>query len=329
MNIENIVLTGKLSVLEYDSKKQGISLEEAIEKTKTLGVDGEKILSSHYRQVESFEKVLDGLGRLTLPVDKNVGDDIPKEVITPNSLVIACGGDNYFQLVSHFIKDQHIIGINTDPVGSNGALTYFTADSFIDFLPKLYSVTDNFNGEKWTRLQATINGKKIPTLATSEIYYGAYKSTDMSRYILELRKGSRGRRRKSEEQKSSGLIVSTKAGETGWYDAASRYANNRPEYSVFYTYIMQGRVQNIHPVENPNYPVRSAHFITREPFVSSPEQRLKNYSGYIREKETINLTWLAHGKGLVSIDARDEYEITRGDTVEIRISDTPLRVVIP
>src|SRR3989344_3908050 len=307
MNIENIVIAIKMSVLEYDAYRAETDLETALEKFTVMGVDGQKIIDSHYRQRESWEKVLDTLGNKFELAELVMGDNI--RGILPNSLVIAIGGDNYLQLVSHFIGNQSLIGINSDPENSDGTLTHFTAESFIDFVPKLES--GKFNIEEWTRLQATINDKKIPTLATSEIYIGAYKSTDMSRYILELRKGSRGRVRESEEQKSSGLVVSTKAGETGWYDAASRYATNRSmrslESSVFYTDIMLGRVHNIHPVEDPQF--RSAYFIAREPFVSSPERRLKNYHGYIREKETIHLTWLAHGKGLVSIDARDEYEI--------------------
>ena len=336
MNIENIVLARKLSVLEFDAARDKISIEEATLRTSQMGADGDKILQSHLRQMESEKKVLHALASQgdalqgyedLLSIIR--GDAIPKTLIMPNTLVIALGGDNYFQYVSHFLENQPLVGINSDPENSDGALTYFTAESFVDFIPKLES--GKFNTEEWTRLQASLNDKKIPTLATSEIYIGAYKSTDMSRYILELRKGSRGRVRESEEQKSSGLVVSTKAGETGWYDAASRYATNRSmrslESSVFYTDIMLGRVHNIHPVEDPQF--RSAYFIAREPFVSSPEQRLKNYHGYIREKETIHLTWLAHGKGLVSIDARDEYEITRGDIVEIKISNTPLRVVTP
>src|SRR3989344_5408850 len=233
MNIENIVIAIKMSVLEYDAYRAETDLETALEKFTAMGVDGQKIIDSHCRQRESWEKVLDTLGNKFELAELIKGDNI--RGILPNSLVIAIGGDNYLQLVSHFIENQPLVGINSDPENSDGALTYFTADSFVDFIAKLES--GKFKIEEWTRLQASLNGKKIPTLATSEIYYGAYKSTDMSRYILELRKGSRGRVRESEEQKSSGLIIATKAGETGWYDAASRYATNRPEYSVFYTYI--------------------------------------------------------------------------------------------
>ena len=300
MNIENIVIAIKMSVLEYDAYRAETDLETALEKFTAMGVDGQKIIDSHYRQRESWEKVLDTLGNKFELAELVMGDNI--RGILPNSLVIAIGGDNYLQLVSHFIGNQSLIGINSDPENSDGTLTHFTAESFIDFVPKLES--GKFNIEEWTRLQATINGERIPTLATSEIYYGAYKSTDMSRYNLSI--WPEDAKFLEEEQKSSGLIFATDAGITGWYKGAARYLDPSENYS--------------------DYPkqLKKVIAVVREPF---GKYNLNSFALF--NSCRIDLTWLAHGKGLISIDARDEYEITRGDTVEIRLSDTPLRVVTP
>lgn len=297
MTIENIVLARKLSVLEYDMNRYETNFEQSVLKYYGMGADGEKIIKSHERQLQSEKLVLDAL-RAHPDLEDMLsiirGDTIPQTIIGNKTLIVALGGDNYFQHISHYLKDQPLVGVNSDPVNSEGALTYFTPERFIDFLPKLES--GEFNVEEWTRLQATINRKVISTLATSEIYYGAHKSTDMSRYLLFG----------LEEQKSSGLIITTGAGSTGWYKAASAYIRGLTEKPKIY------------PKTYPN-----ALVVAREIFAHEPHTLSFEFS------DKLELKWLAHGNGLVSIDARDEYEIVRGDEVVIKVSDTPLKVVTP
>lgn len=323
VGVENILIARKLSVLEYDAQSEGVSLDQAVEKFKRMGVDGERILSSHDRQVQSIQKTLGYLADSGIRFKLVVGDEIPRDLARESDLVVTLGGDNYFQHLSHFIDRQPILGINSDPETSNGVLTHFTADGFKEFLPRLKG--GSFDVEKWCRLQTKINGQILPTLSVSEIYLGAYKSTDMSRYILELPE-SWGTTR-VEEQKSSGLIIATEAGETGWYDAAARYttAHEDRDTTIWWTpgtYKMLGGV-------HPNSGNRYASFIAREPYVSNPFKGYLYHKGVIYSREKLKITWLAHGRGLVSIDARDEYELTRGDKVEIGISNKPLRVITP
>lgn len=298
---EDIVVARKLTVFEYEGKKEGINPTAGLERFKKLGSDGERILRSHLRQLKSFDEITSVLDNPQIIV----GDEIDKGLFKPNSLVIALGGDNYFQHVAHFIDNQLILGINADPETSSGALLNFTADSFIDFLPRLQN--REFNIDEWVRLQARINGQRVQFLATSEIYIGAYKSTDMSRYSLKypnrLTKLISNTRRimEKEEQKSSGIIVATaSAGLTGWYKAAAHITHSDDEKEA-----------------------NRAWFTVREPFKS------KKTDGYLNPHEQLMITWLAHNNGMVNIDASDEHEVKRGDTIEVRISDQPLRVVTP
>lgn len=320
MNIENVVIARKLSVLEYDMKHDGISLDKAVTKFQALGADGRRILESHVRQLESFRKVAELFDNPIIMV----GDDLDRELLRPASLVISLGGDNYLQNVSHFIDQQIILAVNSDPVGSDGSLTNFTADSLREFLPRLNA--GHFNIEEWTRLRVVLNGRSIETLSVSEIYIGAHKSTDMSRYILEVDNLLTGNLK--EEQKSSGLVIATPAGETGWYSAASRYIHfyNNRDNRDYDEPLLWPFTPTVHKTE------KNAFLIVREPFVTSRLGRSRGYgllTGRIQEQEKFRISWLAHGKGLLSIDAKDEHELTRGDVVEVEISDKPLKVVVP
>ncbi len=308
MNIENVVIARKLSVLEYDMKREDISLDAVVARFKSLGTDGKRILESHTRQLESFQKIAELFNNPVIMV----GDDLDRELLRPASLVISIGGDNYFQNVAHFLEDQLIIGVNSDPVNSDGSLTSFTSDSLKDFLTRLKE--NQFNIEEWTTLKATLNGRRLKTPSVSEIYIGAYKSTDMSRYLLN-----------GEEQKSSGLIITTPAGRTGWYSAAYRY---------IYQYDRRGSHDFEEPVLWPMVPYdktdNAGFLIVREPFVADRTKAYHfNVEGIIRGQEKFIIKWLAHGLGLLSIDAKDEHELKRGDVVEVEISDKPLKVVVP
>ena len=43
--------------------------------------------------------------------------------------------DSWHQYVSHFLKDQLMVGINSDPTNSEGALTTITLEEFIEYFP--------------------------------------------------------------------------------------------------------------------------------------------------------------------------------------------------
>lgn len=294
--IENIVIARKLTVLEYEAKKYGYSIDESVEKFKQAGADGEKVLASHYRQLETFTKISQSLDN---PVVVN-GDEVDKNLLHPESVILAIGGDNYFQHISHFLENQLIVGINSDPETSSGSLLQFSADGFLDFLPRLKN--GEFDIKEWVRLQAIINGGPVETQAISEIYLGAYKSTDMSRYLLDYPDQFHPQRIIEHDlQKSSGIIVATaSAGLTGWYRSAAHISY--PDYVRKF---------------------QKAFYTVREMFDGIHDE------GDIFPEEKITITWQAHGDGLVSIDCQDEHIIKRGDKVEIQISNQPLRVVSP
>ena len=117
----------------------------------------------------------------------------------------------------------------------------------------------------------------------------------MTSYILRYRG-------KQERQKSSGLLVATGAGSTGWYDSAGRY---------------------LHPNED-KFPKkeRFTKFEVREPHII-----YSMLEGVLEEGEELEVYSLNKGVGRFGIDSSEKHEFPRGTKVVIRISDKTLRVV--
>lgn len=204
-----ILIVAKQSKYEYERKKFELSHEEIIAKYSAERANLEAILQSHDGQLKT---------RLTLqellPDARLIMMDQLKEQILDYDMVISLGGDNSFIYVTHFIGNIPILGINSDPRRSTGALCAVTANSIERVAKSIQN--EKFRIENWTRLQATIDGKLI-TPATSEYFFGEKLRKDMSRHILIYRG-------KEYEQKSSGIIIATGAGSTGWYDSANRFS---------------------------------------------------------------------------------------------------------
>lgn len=291
MNASSIIVVPKMSKYEWDMHTYRLMPNELIEKYTREGVDADVILSSHNRQKES---------EMMLRKFFSENQFISRELLTGDvsekaELVIALGGDNHFQYVSHFIENTLIMGVNSDTMTSEGALTYYTAVDFDRLLRKLDA--RDFNVEEWTRLEARINGYNA-ALATSEYFLGERERSNMSRHNLMFKN-------EKEEHKCSGLIIATGAGSTGWYDAACRY---------------------LHPNGNA-FPKDSGYciFLASEPFRGKRDYR--KLEGRIEKDQELEVVSLNNSDGILSADSMETYNFSRGSKAVIRISDLPLRVV--
>jgi len=289
MDTSKIIIVPKLSMYELDLSKYNVPHEELIEKYCKEGIDADRILSSHKRQKES----LDELKRFFLEKQFIPRDKLTKEIANSSDIVISLGGDNHLQYVSHFIDDTLLMGINSDYVGSLGALTYFAAKNFETMLRKIEQ--NYFEVEKWTRLEAKINNIPIQR-ATTEYLLGQKEMKSMSRHIIKANENE-------EEQQCSGLLVVTGSGSTGWYDSSCRY---------------------IHKDGN-KFPKTEeiAVYLAKEPVASSKNKMLE---GILKSGEELTVASL-NDDGIISPDCIEEYQFNRGAIASIKISDKPLKVI--
>jgi NAD kinase len=202
-----ILIAPKKSKLQWDMDRLGQSAARVVARWKRHGLDVARIRASHERQMKALETV-----RKLFPEAAVVPQDkLSRRAIDRADLVLAVGGDNHFQYVSRFVRRELIAGVNSDPHSSEGSLTSFTPESLKDAAAAIRS--GKFRIEEWTRLQVELDGRRVESLALSEVFFGEASRAQMSRYKITV-----GRR--SELQKSSGLLTVTGAGSAGWYAAA-------------------------------------------------------------------------------------------------------------
>ncbi|MFA5933443.1 MAG: hypothetical protein WCV81_04170 [Microgenomates group bacterium] len=203
MSVEAVIVP-KLTVVEWKMKTSNISMQDQINLWKKQGADADKKIASHYRQIENIEK----LGKaLNVPIIHR--DDFNVDVAKKYNIIFSPGGDNHLQYVSRFVTgDQLVVGINSDPETSKGGILSFKPEH-IDYLRDCLD-KNSFETEKWTRLQAVLDGELLPFFALSEIFVGELKNRGISRSIINYRGIN-------DEQKNSGLVIATGSGLTGWY----------------------------------------------------------------------------------------------------------------
>lgn len=193
----------------------------------------EKIYESHLRQVSSREIIQKEIFPNGIAIFR-------EQIESYNSLdfefIVSLGGDNHFTYVSHHALNSKILGCNSDPVTSVGALLGFDIPS----LKEVVLSNGKVKIENWSLIQTTItypNGKIVETFpAVSEISIRNNSPDLISRYIIEF-KGFR------EEQKSSGLLVYTGAGSTGWVASCypKKYGTFSKEEKYFHVYAREPR----------------------------------------------------------------------------------------
>lgn len=280
-----------MSKYEWDLSRYHLQPRQLISKYKKEGIDSDRVLESHERQKESLRAV-----SLVFKSAKFISrESLNWKLSNQAKLVFALGGDNHFQYVSHFVHKTWMLGINSDPIRSDGALITFTTKDLEKLAESIEN--DRFGVEEWTRLKLILNGKRLPSLSVSEIFIGEESRSSMSRYRISYGKHS-------EVQKCSGLLVSTGAGSTGWYDASCRYlfknGNSFPKTC------------------------KAFNFLATEPY----HGRLSHASflhGTIQSGEFI-VNSLNDSKGILMLDAIEKHDFQEGSVARIR-RGTALKVL--
>jgi len=130
---------------------------------------------------------------------------LPSFIFSENQVVVAVGQDGLVANVAKYVKKIPIVAVNPDKERFDGVLLPFTADNFTKAIEKV--ISNNYSSRHTAFAEARLNdGQRL--LAFNDLFIGA-DSHVSARYKITYDN-------KTEEQSSSGIIVSTKAGSTGW-----------------------------------------------------------------------------------------------------------------
>jgi hypothetical protein len=178
---------------------------------------------------------------------------LPNFIFTPSDLVVTIGIDGLVVNTAKYLDGQPVIAVNPDPAHIDGGLLPF------DVRGAVPAVQNALQGQMQVRqisMAETILNDGQSLLAFNDFFIGA-KSHISARYAIRFG-------RQEEHHSSSGVIVSTGAGATGWLSSLFNMANG-----MFTGFQQTGNRshQQLPPVRL-DWEAEQLVFVVREPFVS-------------------------------------------------------------
>lgn len=138
--------------------------------------------------------------------------ELSRYVFEPSDIIVAAGQDGLVANLAKYLDGQIVIGINPEPGRNPGVLVRHPPEEASALLATASSLAAADHLEELTMVEAgTDDGQSL--VALNEIFIGQ-PSHQTARYTLVLPDG------RAEPQASSGLIVSTGTGATGWCRSA-------------------------------------------------------------------------------------------------------------
>jgi NAD kinase len=145
-------------------------------------------------------------------------DDLPRFLFGPEDIVVAVGQDGLVANVAKYLDGQPVIGVNPEPEINPGVLVRHPAVATGDLLSAATAGTAT--SRRLTMVSAQLDdGQELVGL--NEIYFG-HPSHQSSRYVITAPDGT------SERHSSSGVVIGTGTGATGWCASISRQRADSP-----------------------------------------------------------------------------------------------------
>jgi NAD kinase len=249
---------------------------------------------------------LQELGMPVLSIDR---DFVPNFVFGPDDIVVTLGQDGLVANTAKYALGLPIIAVNPDPSRIDGVLLPFKVNE------TRAAVMSAINGKarhrEVTLAEARLtDGQRL--LAFNDLFIGM-KSHVSARY--RIADGPR-----SEEQSSSGVLVSTGAGSTGWLS------------SVFNMVAGIGDVFGKHNQPTPmklSWEDPRLVFVVREPFVSRTSAA-SVVAGTVDAGKELVIESLMSAGGVIFSDGveADFLEFNSGATARIATAEKKVRLVV-
>jgi NAD kinase len=151
--------------------------------------------------VRETQQTLDGFGRVQV-IDRSF---LPNFVFGPQDIVVVLGQDGLVANTVKYLNGQPVLGVNPDPARWDGQLLPFQLRDLAKVMPEV--LQHRRLTKAVTMAKATLNtGENM--YAVNDIFIGP-RTHGSARYTISVD----GR---TENHSSSGVIVSTGVGSTGW-----------------------------------------------------------------------------------------------------------------
>lgn len=251
------------------------------------------------QEIESTEKILRQYGR----VQRLERSFLPNFLFGPDDIVVVAGQDGLVVNTLKYLKGQPLIAINPAPQRFDGKLLPFQLNDLATIINAVLS--KRFTTKAVTMAQANLNDGQT-LLAVNDLFIGP-KLPVSARYELHYRG-------QIEVQSSSGVIISTGLGSSGWLSSLLTGAS-----------AILGTEPN--PI-NMAWDARSLCFCVREPFPSHTTGTSLVY-GKIEERDTFKLASQMAEGGIIFSDGivDDAIEFNSGTIASIGIASVQGQLV--
>jgi NAD kinase len=262
---------------------------------------------------DAYQRSLDRLRRdLDFGVPRHFVDRslVPTYTFGPLDLVVALGQDGLVANVAKYAGDRPIVGVNPDPERFDGVLLPFVPEDVKGAIGHM--LAGKAAATRAVTLAEMHLGDGQRLLAFNDLFVGA-RSHVSARYRITA--GGRG-----EAQSSSGILISTGAGSTGWMSSVFNMATGVTAFAGGQSAAVS------------QFAWEDARllFAVREPFVSR-HSSASIVAGWIEEGREIVIESLMPGGGVVFSDGveQDFLEFNAGAVGRVRRAEQRARLVIP
>lgn len=199
----------KVVIVTRETRLQGLikkynTVEQAEFYIRHLGADFSDYIVEDRQYNQAVEKVKRAAGqyaRIQI-IDRA---SLPNMIFGDDDIVIAVGQDGLVANTMKYLDEQQLIGVNPDTKRWDGVLLPFSADDMGFILAEVIQKKRKFKNVTMAKAE-TKDGQKM--LAVNDFFIGP-KTHTSARYDI-FYDG------KCENQSSSGIIISTGLGSTGW-----------------------------------------------------------------------------------------------------------------
>ena len=256
--------------------------------------------------VQTAVGFLEGYGRLQV-VDR---DYIPSFLFGEQDIVVVIGRDGLVANTLKYLTTQKLIGVNPDPQRWDGVLLPFAAEDLSKIVPETAAGLRRIRSI--TMAQATLNDGQT-LIGVNDVFVGQ-RTHQSARYSLR----ADGR---AEAQSSSGIIISTGLGATGWLKSVIAGAAGIDRYCGIGT----------RPAIDSGFTWESdyLYYTVREPYPSR-STGAELVFGKVRRGAPLQITSRMAENGVIFSDGmeQDYLEFNSGAVVEIGVCEKSGNLVI-
>ena len=233
---------------------------------------------------------------------------LPNFLFTEKDMVVVIGQDGLVANTAKYVHNIPIIAVNPDPARYDGVLLPFDQHTAITAVENV--LMESYDYEMVSMAEVVLNdGQRL--LAFNDLFIGP-SSHISARYQITLGDYS-------ENQSSSGIIVSTGAGSTGWLSSLFNMAN-----SIHLTFA------SIESIPYEPFPRNSEQliFVVREPFLSKTS-KINLTSGVLNPGNELIIESHMPQNGIIFSDGvyNDFIKFNAGSIATIKLAGVKAKLV--